>query len=89
MLFRSNTIKDIEEHVRKLIWLDRHYLPIGEDSFGNYYVIAGAGENWGCVFFCDHENGFAMKKIADFFGEFVGMCSSEKSDHMPLEKVIM
>ena len=79
-LYGINTIKDIEEHVRKLIWLDRHYLPIGEDSFGNYYVIAGAGENWGCVFFCDHENGFATEKIADFFGEFVGMCSSEGID---------
>ncbi|MBO4697911.1 MAG: SMI1/KNR4 family protein [Lachnospiraceae bacterium] len=55
------------------------FLPIGDDSGGNPICLNLAEEEYGAVFFCDHElenqdTGFlASSKIADSFTEFMSM----------------
>lgn len=53
------------------------FLPIGDDSGGNPICMSLLGDEYGAVFFCDHElenkeTGFlATSKIADSFTDFI------------------
>ena len=76
-LYGIRAEKNLEDHMQIPEWPDKSYLPIGEDSFGNFYAILVAGENRGSIFFCDHENEFHLKQIADSFSQFVKKCKSE------------
>ncbi len=77
-LFGINTQEDIEHFLYVPVWENKQYLPIGEDYFGNFFVIGLSGENKGKIFFCNHERGYAVKQIADSFKKFLGKCKSEE-----------
>lgn len=76
--FGLNTEESIEDVMQNSVWLNKKYIPIGKDSFGNYYAIGISEPEKGNVFFCDHENGFRMNKIADSFSQFLKKCKSEE-----------
>ena len=77
-LFGINTKKNIEEYLQ-ILPMEKRYLPIGMDYYGNYFVI-GLEDDKGIVYFCNHEKGFALKKITDSFNEFLKKCKSEGID---------
>jgi cell wall assembly regulator SMI1 len=56
--------------------LPKNILPIGDDPLGNEIGICVSGENYGKIYFCDHEsydeNDFMiMSPVADSFSEFL------------------
>ena len=69
-LYGINAKENIEDHLDIPVWDNKRYLPIGEDFFGNYYVIDLSYDK-GSVYFCDHEKGFGIKKITDTFSQFL------------------
>ena len=75
-LYGINTEKSIEDQLQIPVWENKRYLPIGTDSFGNYFVIGLSDNNKGRIYFCDHERGFAVKQIADSFKAFLSKCKS-------------
>ena len=76
-LYGINTEENIEAHMQIPAWEDRRCLPVGTDYYGNYYVIGTADEDKGVMYFCDHEKGFALKKLTDSFNRFLNKCKSE------------
>jgi len=79
-LYGLNTEETIERNLEYFDWKEKKCIPIGEDNFGNYYTIGVSEENNGIIYFCDHEKGFAKRKIADSFKEFINKCKSELID---------
>lgn len=77
-LFGLCTEESIEDAMRSSVWQSEKYIPIGKDSFGNYYAIGTSEPEKGNVFFCDHEKGFKMLKISDSFSRFLKKCKSEE-----------
>lgn len=77
-LYGINTEESIEDHLQLPVCENMQYLPIGTDSFGNYFVIGLTDDNKGGIYFCDHERGFAVKQIADSFKLFLSKCKSEE-----------
>lgn len=75
-LFGIGVENDIEDYMQSLKWENKQCLPIGADSFGNYYVIGISDENKGVIYFSDHEKGFGLTKIADSFSKFLAKCKS-------------
>lgn len=73
-LYGINTEESIEDHLQLPVCENMQYLPIGTDSFGNYFVIGLTDDNKGGIYFCDHERGFAVKQIADSFKVFLSKC---------------
>lgn len=59
-------------------WIDKSFLPIATDSFGNYLVIGLENDNNGRIFFCNHEAGNKAEYIAENLNEFFKYCKSEK-----------
>lgn len=59
-------------------WMPKMLLPIACDSFGNHILLCVAGNNYGSVFFSDHEKGMAASLIADSFASFLRICKSDK-----------
>jgi len=70
-LFGINEKMHIEDYLQIPVW-GKKCVPIGEDSYGNYYAIGMQG----AVFFCDHEKGFDRLKISDSFKQFLKICKS-------------
>ena len=79
-LYGLQAKKNVEDEMDTPVWQEKKCIPIGEDSFGNYYAIGTAESEKGNIFFCDHEKGFALKKLADSLGLFVALCKSEEVD---------
>ena len=75
-LYGINTEEGIEDHLQIPVWENKQYLPIGTDSFGNYFVIELSDENKGKIYFCDHERGFSVRQISDSFKLFLAKCKS-------------
>lgn len=59
-------------------WIDKSFLPIACDSFGNYYVIGLDNDSNGKIFFCNHEAGNKMEYIAENLKAFFKYCKSDK-----------
>lgn len=59
-------------------WMPKGLFPIACDSFGNYILLCIAGDNYGSVFFCDHEKGMATSLVANSFASFLRICKSDK-----------
>ena len=57
-------------------FLANSYLPIAEDSFGNYIVIGLTNDTMGKIYFCNHEHQMRTKILTETFGEFVKACKS-------------
>ena len=76
--FGINVSNNIDDYLQQLVWENKRCLPIGEDSFGNCYVIGIADDNKGYIYFSNHEKGFQLTQIADSFGKFLSLCKSEK-----------
>ena len=76
--------------MQSLKWENKQCLPIGADSFGNYYVIGISDKNKGVIYFSDHEKGFGLTKIADSFNKFLVKCKSDlinpRSQRSPEER---
>ena len=79
-LYGINTKNSIEEHMKN--FESKSCMPIGQDTWGNYYAIGVKEDNKGQIFFCDHEKGYKDMKIADSIIEFFSMCKSEKIGHV-------
>lgn len=77
-LYGINTEESIEDKLLLPICENKRYLPIGADSFGNYFAIGLSDDNKGVIFFCNHESGYALKKIADSFKLFLSKCKSDE-----------
>lgn len=75
-LFGINVKKNIGDYLQIPMWQKIKCVPIGEDSWGNYYAIGTEGIEKGNIFFCDHEKGFDRFKISDSFGQFLKVCKS-------------
>ena len=58
--------------------LKKGYLPIANDSFGNYIAIGIGNDEAGQIFFLDHEKQFRAKKLTDTLKEFVQKCKTSK-----------
>lgn len=76
-LYGLNVEQSIEKNMIYFDWKKNNSIPIGVDDFGNYYAIGISIGNKGTIYFCDHERGFANKKIADSFAVFIKKCKSE------------
>lgn len=64
-------------------WIEKFLFPIAIDSFGDDILIGIAEENYGKVFFSDHERGMTCSFLAEDFSSFVDCCkSSEISENM-------
>ena len=77
-LFGINTEESIEDYLKIPACENNRCLPIGMDSFGNYYFIGLADDDKGIVYFCNHEKGYELTRIADSFSKFLAMCKSER-----------
>ena len=77
-LFGINAKKDIENYMQISMLKNKHCIPIGEDSYGDYYAIGINDDNKGAVYFSDHEKGFELIRIADSFSEFLAICKSNQ-----------
>ena len=79
-LFGMNAKNDIENYMQLSELKNKHCIPIGEDSYGNYYVIG----------ITDHEKGFELIGIAASFSEFLAICKSDpinpRSQRSPEER---
>ena len=76
-LLGINTPENIEDNLQTPVFENRMYLPIGVDSFGNYFAIGLSEYNKGKIFFCNHEGGFSFKQIADSLALFINKCKSD------------
>ena len=89
-LFGMNAKNDIENHMQLSELKNKHCIPIGEDSYGNYYIIGITGDNKGVVYFSNHEKGFELIGIAASFSEFLAICKSDpinpRSQRSPEER---
>lgn len=59
-------------------WIEKKYLPIACDSFGNYIVIGLGNDDAGKIYFCDHEKGNKAEFVAENLKNFIRCCKSEK-----------
>lgn len=59
-------------------WLLDGVIPIACDTFGNEIVLVIKGENYGKVYFCNHEEGYSKTLVGDDFKAFVQKCKSKK-----------
>lgn len=59
-------------------WIEKGYLPIASDSFGNHIVIGLTHDRSGKIYFCDHEKGNKATCVADNLKEFLTHCRSEE-----------
>lgn len=59
-------------------WLEKNVFPVGCDSFGNYIVIGVGNENFGKIYFCNHEKENEIENITTDFNGFISICKSEK-----------
>lgn len=75
-LFGINTKESIEDNLELPVWENKQNLPVGEDYFGNYFVIGLTEDTKGKIYFCNHEKGFAVRLIADSFKLFLSKCKS-------------
>lgn len=76
--FGLNTEELIDDAMHSPVWQNKKCVPIGEDSFGNYYAIGTSESEKGYIFFCDHEKEFGMRKISDSFSQFLKKCKSSE-----------
>ncbi len=76
-LFGINTEQDIEDHMQLSLLENKRFIPIGEDTYGNYYFIGITEDNKGIVYFGNHEKGFELTEIADSFSKFLTICKSD------------
>ncbi len=75
-LFGINTPENIEDNLQTPVFENKLYLPIGVDSFGNYFAIELSEDSKGKIVFCNHEKGFSLNQIADSFVHFINKCKS-------------
>ena len=75
-LYGIKTKESIDEQFEYFDFKERGWLPIGTDVFGNYFAIGFAEEDFGQIYFCDHERGYRKSKIAKSFKEFISCCES-------------
>lgn len=68
-------------------YLDLHYLPIAEDSFGNYILLGLAKKNYNQIAFFDHE-GQKVKPLKVNFEEFLDKIKSKKKKIRTIEERI-
>ncbi len=59
-------------------WLQNQVLPIASDSFGNYILIGLANENYGKIYFYNHEIDKEIEFITEDFVSFLEQCKSDK-----------
>ena len=59
--------------------LKKGYLPIANDSFGNYIAIGISTDETGQIFFLDHEKQYRAKKLTDTFKMFIQKCKTNKN----------
>ncbi len=58
-------------------WVDRGFLPIASDSFGNYLLIGLDNNNYGKIFFWDHEAENPMDYLVENLDTFIKCCKSK------------
>ena len=68
-------------------WVSQKLFPIACDSFGNYIFISLADDEYGHIFFCDHEKGMKLSLIAKDFTSFVRVCKSDKIPEAALRSI--
>ena len=56
----------------------KQMIPIATDSFGNYITIGIGNENFGKIYFCDHEKSYSETLLSEDLKEFVVHCKSKK-----------
>lgn len=59
-------------------WVEKNVFPVGCDSFGNYIVVGLCDDNFGKIYFCDHEKGYEIENIANDLKDFLKVCKSEE-----------
>lgn len=69
----------LPEYIRK------GFLPIAEDSYGNYILIGISEENNGQIFFADHEKGGRKKLLTDDLAGFIRACTTGEIDLSGIE----
>ena len=66
-------------------YIKKGFLPIAEDSYGNYILIGISEENIGQIFFADHEKGGRRKLLTDDFAGFIRSCTTGEIDLSDIE----
>ena len=79
-LFGIKTSESIERQLEYNDFREKGWIPIGEDVWGNYFAIGFLEEDFGQIYFCDHERGFRKTKIAGSFKDFISKCESKLVD---------
>ena len=59
-------------------WIQNQMLPIASDSFGNFILIGLAIENYGRIYFYNHEADKRIECIEDDFISFLQYCKSDR-----------
>lgn len=72
--YSFDNIQDLKTYLKK------GHLPIARDYFGNYVAIGIDSDDFGKIFFLDHEKQMRTKLLTDSFEEFVQKCKSTKID---------
>lgn len=72
------SFSSIEEFIPN--FLEKQFLPIAVDVFGNYIVIGLEKKKDGQIWFCDHEKGFKATYLTADFKEFAKKVKSKKID---------
>ncbi len=68
----------LTKKVKLADWKKKLLLPIAVDSFGNYIVIGVGEENYGKIYFCDHEKRYKATLLTEELKEFISRCKSKK-----------
>lgn len=76
--FGIGNVKLSLDNSEMLEWTEKKLFPIACDSFGNNFVISLNNDDFGKIYFCDHEKENKPELITESLKYFFSICKSEK-----------
>ena len=77
-------IGDAESRIEDIAWLEdfleKKWLPIASNCWGDYIAIRIRSEEEGKIYFLDQERGYRKKFLADDLKQFIDYCKSGEID---------
>ena len=77
-------VGDAKNRLEDIAWLEdfleKNWLPIASNCWGDYIAIRLRGEEEGKIYFLDHEKGYRKKFLADDLKQFFDYCKSGEID---------